>query len=68
MDKYRYGMKMRGYSIGCQPMRGLRDVIDDRHGNYYNILAYDRQLEPDEVSAYELTFLGKEEVTDRHRA
>lgn len=61
MAKYRYGMRLRGFSIGCQPMRGLRDVTDDPNGVYYNILGYERQLEPNEVTAYELTYLGKEE-------
>lgn len=68
MDKYRYGMKFRGFSIGCQPMRGLRDVTEDRHGIYHNILGYDRQLEPREVEEYELTYLGKEEVADKHKS
>lgn len=61
MAKYKYGMRLRGFSIGCQPMRGLRDVTEDANGVYYNILGYERQLEPDEITAYELTYLGKEE-------
>lgn len=60
MVKYRYGMTHRGYSIGCQPMKGLCDVLDDRNGRYYDILAYDRQLEPKEMEDYELVFLGKD--------
>lgn len=60
MEKYRYGMKLRGYSIGCQPMEGLRDVKEDRTGRYYDILGYDRQLTPREMEAYELTYLGKD--------
>lgn len=59
MTKYRYGMRLRGFSIGCQPMQGLRDVFDDKDGRYYDILAYDRQLSPKEVEDYELTFVGK---------
>lgn len=61
MKKYRYGMRLRGFSIACQPMNGLRDVLDDESGKYYNILAYDRQLEPKEVQDYELTFIGTTE-------
>lgn len=60
-EKYKYGMKFRGYSIGCQPMKGLRDVLDDPNGRYHDILAYDRMLTGDEVARYELTYLGKEE-------
>ena len=59
--KYRYGMRMRGYSIGCQPMNGLRDVTDDPDGRYYDILAYDRMLTERELQNYELTYLGKTE-------
>ena len=59
MEKYRYGMKNRGFSIGCQPMKGLRDVESDPTDRYYDILGYDRQLEPREMEDYELVFLGK---------
>lgn len=59
--KYRYGMRLRGFSIGCQPMNGLCDVTDDPNGRYYDILAYDRMLTGDEVTNYELTYLGKTE-------
>ena len=59
MVKYRYGMRLRGFSIACQPMNGLQDVTDDPDGIYYNILGYDRQLEPREIEEYELTYLGK---------
>lgn len=59
MAKWKYGMKMRGFSIGCQPMSGLRDVLDDKDGVYWNILGYDRELTPKEIEAYELRFLGK---------
>lgn len=60
MAKYRYGMRLRGFSIGCQPMEGLRDVADDKTGRYYDILGYDRQLTPREMEDYELVFLGKD--------
>lgn len=58
--KYKYGMRLRGFSIGCQPMNGLTGVEDDPTGRYYDILTYDRQLEPRETDAYELTFVGME--------
>lgn len=60
MAKYRYGMRLRGFSIGCQPMQGLCDVEEDRSGAYYDILGYNRQLEPREMEQYELTYLGKD--------
>lgn len=58
--KYRYGMRLRGFSPMCQPMDGLKDVKDDKNGVYYNILAYDRELTPRETEEYELTYLGKD--------
>ena len=50
---YKYGMKERGFSIGCQPMRGLKDW-QDAEGRYYSILSYDRELTEQEVNDYEL--------------
>ena len=60
MRVYWYGMKLRGYSIGCQPMNGLvsvRDVIGDV---YYNVLIYERKLTNQEVYQYDLEYLGEE--------
>lgn len=66
---YRYGMRNRGYSIGCQPMNGLKDVAPDDNERYPNILTYDRELTTQEVEDYELDFLGSkteaEEIIDR---
>lgn len=56
---YRYGMRLRGYSIGCQP-KGVIDREDDESGRYYDILVYDRQLTDKELEDYELDFIGKE--------
>lgn len=59
--KYKYGMKLRGYSIACQPMKGLIGVKkEDTTGRYYDILTYNRQLEPREMRLYDLVFIGKE--------
>lgn len=58
--KYIYGMKLRGYSIACQPMKGLIGVKEDATGRYYDILTYDRQLDPREMRLYDLVFIGKE--------
>lgn len=51
---YKYGMRLRGFSMGCQPMRGLIERQDDSTGRYWDILVYDRQLTPEEVRSYEL--------------
>lgn len=56
---YRYGMRLRGFSIGCQP-KGVLDREDDATGKYYDILVYDRKLTEKELEDYELDYLGKE--------
>lgn len=60
-ELYKYGMRLRGFSIGCQPMEGFYERIDDHTGRYYDILVYDRMLTGAEVADYELTYLGKVE-------
>ena len=58
-----YGMKLRGFSPGCQPGKGLigwRDV--DSKDNppinaYHSILLYDRKLSDVECAEYELEFI-----------
>ena len=54
---YRYGMKHRGFSPGCQPMNGLVERIDSVE--YYEELIYNRKLTERELSQYELVFLGE---------
>lgn len=58
-EVYSYGMRLRGFSPGCQPMKGLLLAAEDTTGNYYNLLLYDRQLSKEEVRYYELDYLGK---------
>ena len=59
--EYRYGMRMRGFSIGCQPKKGLVRREDDSSDKYYDILVYDRPLTDEEVSGYEL-----DEIKEKH--
>lgn len=54
MVEYKYGMRLRGFSIGCQPMRGFLRREDDETGNWYDIIVYDRKLDADEVYSYDL--------------
>ena len=56
-NKYRYGMRLRGFSPMCQP-RGVVDRLDDSTGKYYDIIVYDRELTDKEVNDYELDYLG----------
>lgn len=51
---YKYGMRLRGFSIGCQPSEGFVDRLDDESGKYYDILVYDRKLANEELIEYEL--------------
>lgn len=60
--EYRYGMRLRGFSIGCQPMQGLDHAEDDPTGRYYNILVYNRPLTEQETKDYELDELKGEQA------
>ena len=55
--RYFYGMRLRGFSPGCQPMQGFVERQDDPAGKYYDVLVYDHQLSDAEVRDYELDFL-----------
>lgn len=55
---YRYGMRLRGFSIGCQPMNGFYERLDDETGRYHDILLYTRELTDAEVADYELDRLN----------
>lgn len=52
-------MRLRGFSIGCQPMDGYVAHDDDVLNEYHNILLYDRKLTEDECRKYDLDYLGK---------
>jgi hypothetical protein len=55
--EFRYGMRLRGFSIGCQPMKGFLRREDDVTGKYHDILVYGRQLTEQEIEDYELDAL-----------
>lgn len=59
---FRYGMRLRGFSIGCQPMKGIIDAKDDPTGFYHSILRYSRELTDQEMSDYELDRLEPEKI------
>ena len=61
MKKYIYGMRLRGFSPGCQPLYGLIQIEDDPAGRYYNLLTYNRPMTADEIENFELELVG---VTD----
>lgn len=57
---YVYGMRLRGFSPGCQPMHGLMERRDDPKGDYHDLLLYDRQLTEKEMRDYELDYIQSE--------
>ena len=63
---YVYGMRLRGFSPGCQPMSGLVDCKEDPSGRYSDLLIYDRILSDNELKDYELDFLTGEVRDDQN--
>lgn len=55
--KYYYGMKLRGFSLGCQPKRGFVDWLEDNTGKYWSVIFYSRPLSEDECRNYDLEFI-----------
>ena len=51
---YKYGMKRRPYSIGCQPMDNLAFRENDKSGKYYDVLVYRKPLTKEDVDHYDL--------------
>ena len=56
--EFSYGMRLRGFSPGCQPKEGLDRREDDPSGKYHDVLVYKRMLSDEELSEYELDFIG----------
>ena len=66
--RYLYGMRLRGFSPGCQPKDGFVECLTETTGNiklrqnyferYYALLIYDRKLSETELAEYELDYLG----------
>ncbi len=54
MNEYKYGMRLRGFSPGCQPKNGLVRREDDMTGKYYDVIVYSRKLTNKELHDYEL--------------
>jgi len=54
---YVYGMRLRGFAPGCQPMNGYlfrRDDTESSGRKYHDIIAYTRPLTDQEINSYEL--------------
>ncbi len=54
MTKYIYGMRQRGFSIGCQPKEGFIKQVDSLTGLYHDLIVYNRRLTDKELKEYEL--------------
>lgn len=58
---YEYGMRLRGFAPGCQPMDGLEAVSKTdkaKTGHWYRLI-YRRELTDKECIEYELDFVGR---------
>lgn len=64
MKIFKYGMRLRGFSIGCQPMKGILYREDDMNGRYHAILVYSRELSRKERIEYDLDYLGESDIID----
>lgn len=53
-NEFKYGMRLRGFSIGCQPKEGFIRREDDTTGRYWDIIIYSRPLTDEEVRHYSL--------------
>ena len=51
---YTYGMRLRGFAPGCQPIEGLIMVEYDTNEKYHALLTYNRELTEAEIREYEL--------------
>lgn len=58
---YKYGMRLRPFNIGCQPLNGLIRAKNGNCNPYWSILWYERELTQEEVKEYELDYLGEDE-------
>lgn len=56
---YKYGMRLRGFSLGCQPMEHLHGVRESDGKPYYSILFYSQKLTEEDLRKYELDYLGE---------
>ena len=54
---YEYGMRLRGFSPGCQPMDGFILRCSDTKDGYHDCLLYNRKLTEEELKEYELDFI-----------
>ena len=59
---YKYGMRLRGCSIGTQPKDGFLSREDDPLDEYHDVLIYNRPLTERERFQYDLDYLGTRRI------
>lgn len=59
--EYKYGMRSRGYSIGCQPNGVIRREDSDK---YWDVIVYDHKLSDEDIRHYSLDALYEESFTN----
>jgi len=62
MEIHKYGMRLRGFSPSCQPIKNFYRRYDDESGEYWDIISYTKLLTDKEVKDYSLDYLGESEV------
>ena len=55
---YKYGMRLRGCSIGTQPKDGFLEREDDPLNEYHDVIVYSRPLTEKEMLSYDLDYIG----------
>lgn len=54
---YKYTYRLRGFSIGCQPMNGFLEWRTEK-AYKYEVIIYNRELTKEEIENYELIDLN----------
>lgn len=59
---FKYGMRLRGYSIGAQPVGVVKHKdFSSKENGYYSYIYYKDELSEKEIKMYDLDYLGEEE-------
>lgn len=56
---FKYGMRLRGFGIGCQPT-GFVNHKDVDSDDYYSFIWYQRKLTEEELEQFDLDYLGED--------
>ena len=56
---YKYGMKLRGVGIGCQPSNFLKfEDVNKSETGFWSYIYYDHCLSDKEINKYDLKFIS----------